>query len=306
MRLTASSDERAIVVGQLRAAAGNCGLDARDLIRHRGLYFRVSVIGSCNLNCVFCHNEGGEKTGKLSFETAETAFSAAAAVGFERIQFTGGEPLTHVGLTTFVEIGRRHFSDVGVTTNGTLLMKRLPALADSGVNRIHLSLQRETLMDDTGAWRVPSWLISAIQKCEESAIFLRINLPVALPDISVAQSFLRDTCGMPFSLKVFALLADQDTAYQHYINQLREIVDVANSDRVNFSGHSVLLRDHMHPNGSRCASCTARPVCTESSRSLRLGVDGVLRPCLATRYWDFPLRADFAYDDLEAAALLAL
>jgi hypothetical protein len=44
----------------------------------------------------------------------------------------------------------------------------------------------------------------------------------------------------------------------------------------------------------------------EQSHSLRLGADLVLRPCLATRHWDAPLRASAINESVTEAALLAL
>jgi len=291
----------------IRAALSRAGMSLADAIRARSLYFRASIIGNCNLSCPFCHNEGGPTKGKLSLRTLETASAAARQVGFCRLQLSGGEPLIHPDLPEFIRIGREHFADVGVTTNGSFLTRRMKDLVGTGLTRMHVSLQSETLRDANDGWTIPSWLEETISQCSEHAIHLRFNLPVAAEDIGRAESFLlRDVYG--FDLNVFSILADgtvSDAERRAYLTSLSQLVDRARQYREG-SGGAILFRSHIRPTGVRCGDCHARQRCTEQSRSLRLGVDGLLRPCLATRRWDFPFREAQASEDLEKAALLGI
>lgn len=132
-----------------------------DAIADRQLYFRVSVIGACNLKCSFCHNEGAGLNGRLSVEDARLAIETAVRIGFTRVQFTGGEPLLHPQIASFVKMARAYIDDVGVTTNGTYLNEKLVDLLDAGLARVHISLQVEPLRlaGSDGKWGIPQWLL---------------------------------------------------------------------------------------------------------------------------------------------------
>ena len=54
-------------------------------------------------------------------------------------------------------------------------------------------------------------------------------------------------------------------------------------------------------------TCEAYAGCKEQSRSLRLGADRVLRPCLASRKWDIAfVHPDSLGQNLSEAALLSI
>ncbi len=131
-----------------------------EAIKERALYFRVSLLGACNLACPFCHNEGAATKGKLEIAFAERAICIAHELGFRRIQFTGGEPLLHPRVADFVKIARAVMPDVGITTNGTYLAPKLASLISAGLSRIHVSLQAEALCSNPSAeqWSIPGWL----------------------------------------------------------------------------------------------------------------------------------------------------
>jgi molybdenum cofactor biosynthesis enzyme MoaA len=289
-------------------------LTIAELIRIRSLYFRVSVVGNCNFRCPFCHNEGGPAKGKLTLDQIEIASRAASDVGFRRVQFTGGEPLIHPELAKFISTACSYFQDVGVTTNGSLLTRRLDGLARAGLHRLHISLQRESLIahEADAVWRLPTWLQSVVDFCSDRGIALKLNLPVAAPDLGAAERFLHDTRVMPFGLSIFSILPESDEpaeVRQAYLTRLVEIVRAEDESRGALSADrigKVSLRSYRKPTGMRCVSCSSVANCTEQSRSLRLGVDYMLRPCLATRDWDMPLRPDHARSDMYDAALLAL
>src|SRR6266542_5532481 len=239
------------------------------------LYFRVSVIGGCNLSCPFCHNEGGPTRGVIDTAVLESALRAAADVGFSRVQFTGGEPTLHPRLHEVIRQGRRIFDDVGVTTNGTRLTECFAKLLMAGMTRLHISVQRES-MTEGGAidWEVPRWLDSATQSAATANVRIQINLPVAAADTNHAEAFLTRESTFAYDWKIFALLP-----------MVRRVETVRH--RAGASG-SVFIRGYQEPRGIRCSSCAAKEACREQSRSLRLGVNHVLRLCLATRAWDMP------------------
>jgi cyclic pyranopterin phosphate synthase len=105
---------------------------------------RFSLTKRCNLNCIYCHNEGegrrGE-SGEISAELViEIARVASAYFDIRRIKFSGGEPLMRDDLVDIVQGVRDFEDDISVTTNGTLLKKYAAELADAGLDRVNVSL----------------------------------------------------------------------------------------------------------------------------------------------------------------------
>lgn len=298
------------VVARLERLMTDRGTTLANEIVQRNLYFRISLVGNCNLRCSFCHNEGGPTTGLADLDFVASAVSLAASVGFRRVQFTGGEPLLHKQLCRFVEASRRHLDDVGVTTNGTMLVPKLPGLIDAGTSRIHVSLQEESLArhENASSWEVPSWLGSTLNEASKGRFLLRLNLPVPRAAIRLAADFLRRISIFGCDVKVFAILPEGAECGSDYpLAELASMVSEENRRRLAAGERGeIVLRDFRSPQGLRCPSCLARSRCKEQSHSLRLGVDRILRPCLATRRWDSALSNLKNFSQLRDAAILAL
>ena len=125
------------------------GADTRDL-RDRPLRdLRVSVTDRCNFRCVYCMPR--EKFGSdhaflprqdlLTFEEITRVVVAAHELGVRKVRLTGGEPLLRPGITDLVRsIADLPDLEVAMTTNGSLLAARAPALADAGLDRVTVSL----------------------------------------------------------------------------------------------------------------------------------------------------------------------
>lgn len=297
-------------VEEVKNRLGSAGLSLADAIRERELYFRISVVGACNLRCEFCHNEGGPDKGMLGLDIAEKAIAAAVSVGFTRIQFTGGEPLVRKDISDFIRVGKRHAADVGITTNGTYLKRELEHLIDAGITRIHVSLQTESLIEagSATAWGVPDWLAPTIERASVGAFALRLNLPIPAHNLNEAENFLHLLKEHRCGVRVFSVLPDKDADETAY--PLRELESMVARVRESRKGDSncgeVLLRGYRPPSGVRCPNCDEMERCKEQSHSLRLGVDLMLRPCLASRTWDIPLLLDPENETLSESALLAL
>jgi GTP 3',8-cyclase len=301
-------ERRQDVVDRIRRRVEDRGGDLAREIRDRDLYFRVSVVGTCNLSCAFCHNEGAPAAGKMSLATAELAIAAAVRAGFTRVQFTGGEPLLRPDIADFVRMARSYVTDVGVTTNGTYLPQRLNALTEAGLHRLHVSLQTEPLEDagTGGHWGIPAWLMPTVERAAADTFRLRLNLPVPAGALATAERFLRLLTAQGVDVKVFSVLPEGDLRAEVYpLAALRAVVNRVNAAQRSSSGR-VLMRGFRAPSGLRCTTCADIDRCREQSHSLRLGADLVLRPCLATRAWDSTLVIDDLDASIRQAALLAL
>jgi len=284
------------------------GLTIPKIITSCAHYFRVSVIGTCNLHCAFCHNEGAPTAFALSTGLADAAFEAASEIGFTRLQITGGEPTMRRDLIQFVSIGSKYFADVGITTNGTRLTpSMITGLASAGLTRVHLSMQLESLVIDNYYSGIPAWLMTVAETCKSSNILLRINLPVVMSAFDSCAQAASDLSANGCALKLFAVLphrspVDKADAFRRLL-ELKDEIDTQGTGR---KVDQITVRGYTEPAGFRCPSCPDFQRCTEQSRSLRLGADAVLRPCLASRKWDIPTTTSSIREDIRLATLLSL
>ena len=121
-------------------------LTANVARRRRHTYLRISLTERCNLRCQYCMPAEG-----VDLAPADTLLTTAevlrlarlfVAAGVDKIRLTGGEPTVRRDL---VEIasglralpGLRH---LGLTSNGIVLAKRIPALRAAGVDLLNISL----------------------------------------------------------------------------------------------------------------------------------------------------------------------
>jgi cyclic pyranopterin phosphate synthase len=106
---------------------------------------RISVTPRCNFACSYCDPLGmGHKdpSGTVSVEDVNNVVKAAAGLGMESVRFTGGEPLIRKELPEMIHNAKHvvGIQDVAVTTNASLLARRLKELLAAGMDRVNISL----------------------------------------------------------------------------------------------------------------------------------------------------------------------
>lgn len=102
---------------------------------------RISITKKCNLKCIFCHQEGEKHAPEkeMSVENIVRIVTAATEFGVDTVKFSGGEPLMR---EDFEEIIAQlpALRNISATTNGVMLSERASSLADSGLDRVNVSL----------------------------------------------------------------------------------------------------------------------------------------------------------------------
>ncbi len=113
-------------------------------------YLRISLTDQCNYRCEYCYGaHNSDPCHSLCDEEMFTLIEAFSLLGVDKMRLTGGEPLLRNSLVDYV----RHITMqpgnkiVGLTTNGSLLGKKLDELVNAGLNRLNISL--DSLNKDT-------------------------------------------------------------------------------------------------------------------------------------------------------------
>jgi GTP 3',8-cyclase len=109
-------------------------------------YLRMSVTDRCQLRCFYCTSwQDWQKLPTreiLRYEELLRLAGIAAGLGLRKVRVTGGEPLVRRGLVGFLH--RLHqvpgIAEVCLTTNGVLLADLAPALYETGLRHLNLSL----------------------------------------------------------------------------------------------------------------------------------------------------------------------
>jgi cyclic pyranopterin phosphate synthase len=115
---------------------------------------RISVTDRCNFRCSYCMPKSVfdrdyvflPQSSLLSFEEITRLARLFAAHGVQKIRLTGGEPLLRKGLEHLIAMLAELRTpdgeplDLTLTTNGSVLARKAPALAQAGLKRITVSL----------------------------------------------------------------------------------------------------------------------------------------------------------------------
>ncbi|MEY2479836.1 MAG: 3,8-cyclase [Verrucomicrobiota bacterium] len=125
-----------------------------DRFGHRISYLRISITDRCNERCTYCMpqelQEWLPRTEILSFEETLRLIRVGTQLGISKVRITGGEPLTRRDVLSFFQtLGTiPKIRDIGISTNGTLLARKIDnhntsmaqALRGTGVRTANISL----------------------------------------------------------------------------------------------------------------------------------------------------------------------
>ncbi|KAL9937418.1 hypothetical protein V8E36_003827 [Tilletia maclaganii] len=120
----------------------------RDTHARDHTYLRISLTERCNLRCLYCMPEEGvplTPSDKL-LSQAEIARLARLFVreGVNKVRLTGGEPTLRADLVGIVEslndLRPLGLTQIGLTSNGIALHRKLPDLVRAGSTHLNLSL----------------------------------------------------------------------------------------------------------------------------------------------------------------------
>ena len=115
-------------------------------------YLRVSVTDNCNLRCIYCMDEKGNKflnkDEKLTDDEIYKVVKESAKLGIKKVRITGGEPLVRPGVVSLIsKINNIEGNEeIYLTTNGILLADMIDELSKNGLKGVNISL--DSLKED--------------------------------------------------------------------------------------------------------------------------------------------------------------
>jgi len=114
---------------------------------HLVTYMRISVTDRCNERCAYCmpHDIAIEWLPKgqiLTYEEILRVARVATTLGVTKFRVTGGEPLVRKNVAYFIRDLNKlpGVTDIGVSTNATLLAPLADQLRAAGVRKFNISL----------------------------------------------------------------------------------------------------------------------------------------------------------------------
>ena len=296
-----------------------CGRPLRDL--------RISVTDRCNFRCPYCMPAEAfgpdhaflHDSQVMSLAEMHGIVRQFVRLGVEKVRITGGEPLLRPDVPELIRLLKRDLNvpDVALTTNGSILAARAPALREAGLDRVNISLDSLdaatfSRMNGGGKARRIERVLEGIAMAAGLGFPIKINM--------VVQRGVND--GDMVAMAAWARA-------QHFTLRFIEFMDVGNHngwcrDRVvpareivrRISEHwplepcgpayrgEVAARYRYRDGGGEIGliSSVTEPFCRDCHRA-RLSADGKLYTCLFTSTgWDIlgVLRGGATGDELAA------
>ncbi len=272
-------------------------MELRDKFERVIDYMRISITDRCNLRCVYCMPDKGVKLFEhkdiLRYEEIVRVVSIAASLGVRKIRITGGEPLIRRNLSFLIaSIKTTHaIEDISLTTNGVLLEKYAGELADTGLNRVNISL--DTLKPDRyseitrGGDIAP--VLKGIEAAEKAGLLpVKINMvPIRYLNDDEIADFARMTLTTPRHVRFIEFMpigsrdlwSDERYISTDELKKTAEKIAPLTPVRLRKNGPAKYFRFEGAPGVIGFISALTHHFCGDCNR-LRLTADGKLRPCL--------------------------
>ncbi len=253
---------------------------------------RFSLTQRCNLDCIYCHNEGEtEKNEEIEKRKIEKITDIATKNNIRKVKLTGGEPLLREDLIEIIESISPHLDDVSITTNGVLLAEKIDSLVKAGLDRVNVSLDTlnpEKYKKLTGKNELKKTL-KGINKAISSPLYpIKINT-VILDEINTNEvcDFIEYAKKKDIILQFIEFhntntLKNKKDPYKKYHHDLSDLEDFLEekSEKIEvrrmhhrkkyfFDQAEIEVVKPMH-NTEFCENCTR----------LRVTCDGKFKPCL--------------------------
>jgi len=288
-------------------------LERFKLFNELGGKFRLGVVNICNLDCFFCHNEAmpnprrlpKSPNSPLDLEDLLGLVDAWTGLGGRQVNLTGGEPMAWRGLPELLERLEKRESRIMLNTNALLADRLLKVPKFEKLDGMLASLHTTNEDDferDLGK-RGAAKVMRNIVALRDHGYAMSINYSLGPWNRDEFSKVLEYAVGNRVPLKVIALVRpnESDDFYRgdwvdpkFVTERLDDVGARFHSEESSFGGRKkVYYADGVKVQVKNvaegrlrtdfCKGCAYEAKCGEGIYGLRVGVDGVFKPCLLRR-----------------------
>jgi cyclic pyranopterin phosphate synthase len=278
---------------------------------------RVSLTPRCNIDCWFCHNEGDvpplatkrdntrqPRQRNLDADSYLALIRTLMNAGLKRVYFTGGEPLASPLAPLVLGELPPAGPDASYTliTNGTLVRRHLPWLADAPLDKVKVSLHyfSDASLNAIAGTRIGiNAVLDGIEAARETFARVELNTLLQKQNAHEVRAILDYALERRLPVQFIELVgtdfnqanadsavpADDIIAYLRTLtgDEHTEVAGVGQGRRV-FRVDGVEI-DVIHRNLGRhhvgqCGTCPVKSQCVEGFWALRADHSGGVQPCL--------------------------
>lgn len=276
---------------------------------HIVTYMRISVTDRCNERCAYCmpHDVAIEWLPKgeiLTYEEILRTARVATSLGVTKFRVTGGEPLVRRNVADFIgELNKLPgVTDIGLSTNATLLAPLAHRLRAHGVNKVNISL--DTLDADlyhelTGTGRLSDCLAGIDAAIEAGFPQVKLNAVLMkgknddeifdlIEFAATKRVTLRFIELMPISTSE-VLTDDNFLSVAHARRMIESKYELVPADVKLGNGPALYYRANGLPIHIGFIGAMTNLHFCDTCNKIRLTADGKLRPCLGA-HMEFDLK----------------
>lgn len=261
---------------------------------------RISITPRCNFKCSYCDPMGmghKEPLGTISVQDVAHVVEVAATLGMESVRFTGGEPLLRKELPEMIYHAKKlvGIPDVAITTNASVLKRRLAELLAAGLDRVNISLDAinpDIFKKATSGGNIKQvWegieavMEAGLKPVKLNAVVMRgVNDSELIPLAKLSKD-------QPIHMRYIEYMhlnnAEASDYQKHFMSgrEIKEILEIAFGKlepvSTDPSAPARLFRVPGWQGALGFINPVSEPFCGACSR-MRLTSDGRLRPCLMT------------------------
>ncbi len=255
---TSSGKDFHALVGRLAAAGFIRGIRGYTdaVVPDARRFLRIHLTERCNLTCIHCYADSSpyvSSEGELSRERWLTLISDFAALGGERVLFTGGEALVHSGCLDLMAHAHSLRLHVTLFTNGILLPRHIDRIAATA-DEVQVSIDGPTAESNDPIRGIGSFqaAVHAVDLLSERRIAVRISTVVMHQNWDAIKSgyldFARRWAGSDVSFRInYGLMEHgrgEDLPPVLDINETRPVVDLLMSQLHPGDEQRILRRAH--------------------------------------------------------------
>jgi len=146
---------------------------------------RISLTEVCNMACTYCVTSLSDHRRIPDELSADQMLRLVRMLkehaGIEKVRLTGGEPLLYPNLIPVISgIREMGIGNIGMTTNGQLLAKKVKALVEAGLQNVNLSLDSLEPEKFKRLGRVGKLhkTLEGIEECMKIGLRVKVNMVV--------------------------------------------------------------------------------------------------------------------------------